>query len=194
MHGFAATNARRASIAAFLASVLLAASPAHAQLESARLRSGATPTLPLSNVVGSGQVWLLVSLNAEGVVTSIDTLSATAPSTAAPVPARCGSPRPGASPRLSVPFAVKGRGFEQSADVAGQHVVRGGADRPTPPTRRPGRCRLPPRIHARAGAAPHAADPLHAIRPPRGDRVGVLHRLDLRRAKGPPTSNWSTFA
>ena len=25
-------------------------------------------------------------------------------------------------------------------------------------------------------------------------RVGVLHRLDLRRAKGPPTSNWSTFA
>ena len=79
MHGFAATNARRASIAAFLASVLLAASPAHAQLEPARLRSGATPTLPLSNVVGSGQAWLLVSLNAEGVVTSIDTLSVTAP-------------------------------------------------------------------------------------------------------------------
>ena len=82
----------------------------------------------------------------------------------------------------------------EDGTLAGQHVVRGGAHRPTPPTRRPGRCRLPPRIHARAGAVPHAADPLHAIRPPRGDRVGVLHRLDLRRAKGPPTSNWSTFA
>ena len=26
------------------------------------------------------------------------------------------------------------------------------------------------------------------------DRVGAPHRLDLRRAKGPPASNWSTFA
>ena len=66
-----------------------------------------------------------------------------------PHPFRRGAdPRdPELRPGFPVPFAVKGRGFEQSADVAGQHVVRGGADRPTPPTRRPGRCRLPPRIY-----------------------------------------------
>ena len=67
---------------------------------------------------------------------------------------------------------------------------------PTGPRRRHGvgdvvACR---RADARAGALPHPADPLHAIRPTRGDRVGALHRLDLRRAKGPPASNWSTFA
>ena len=89
---------------------------------------------------------------------------------------------------------MKGRGFEDPADVADQDVVRGGPDRPAPPARRRGRRRLPPRVDARAGALPHPADPLHAIRPTRGDRVGALHRLDLRRAKGPPASNWSTFA
>ena len=41
---------------------------------------------------------------------------------------------------------------------------------------------------------PHPADPLQAVRPTRGDRVGAPHRLDLRRAKGPPASSWSTFA
>ena len=99
-------------------------------------------------------------------------------------------------PGFPVPFAVKGRGFEQSADVAGQHVVRGGADRPTPPTRRPGRpvaCRRAYTLDTVARCHT-TADPLHALRPPRGDRAGVLHRLDLRRAKGPPTSNWSTVA
>ena len=62
----------------------------------------------------------------------------------------------------------------------------------TTPRRRP--CRLPPRIHTGAGAVPHAADPLHAIRPMGGDRLGATHRVDLRRAKGPPASRWSTFA
>ena len=58
-----------------------------------------------------------------------------------------------------------------------------------PPTRRPGRRCLPPRVDAGAGALPHAADPLHAVRPTRGDRLGAPHRVDLRRAKGPPASN-----
>ena len=40
---------------------------------------------------------------------------------------------------------------------------------------------------------PHAADPLHAIRPTGGDRLGATHRVDLRRAKGTPASRWSTF-
>ena len=96
-------------------------------------------------------------------------------------------------PGFPVPFAVKRRGFEHPADVADQNVIRGGTDRPAAPTP-PRRRRLPPRVDAGAGAVPHAADPLHAIRPTHGDRVGAPHRLDLRRAKGPPASNWSTFA
>ena len=62
------------------------------------------------------------------------------------------------------------------------------------PTRHLGRCRLPPCVDAGASAVPHPADPLQAVRPTRGDRVGAPHRLDLRRAKGPPASSWSTFA
>ena len=50
------------------------------------------------------------------------------------------------------------------------------------------------RAHLFADAVPHAADPLHAIRPTGGDRLGATHRVDLRRAKGPPASSWSTFA
>ena len=97
-------------------------------------------------------------------------------------------------PGLPVPFAMKGRRFEHPANVADQDVVRGRADRPAAPTRHLGRCRLPPRVDAGASAVPHPADPLQAVRPTRGDRVGAPHRLDLRRAKGPPASSWSTFA
>ena len=50
------------------------------------------------------------------------------------------------------------------------------------------------RAHLFADAVPHAADPLHAIRPTGGDRLGATHRVALRRAKGPPASSWSTFA
>ena len=39
-----------------------------------------------------------------------------------------------------------------------------------------------------------AADPRHAVRPTRGDRLGAPHRVDRRRAKGAPASRWSTFA
>ena len=39
-------------------------------------------------------------------------------------------------------------------------------------------------VDAGAGAVPHAADPPHAVRPTRGDRLGAPHRVDLRRAKG----------
>ena len=89
---------------------------------------------------------------------------------------------------------MKRRGFEHPAKVGHQDVVRGRADRPaaTTPCRRP--CRLPPRRHTGAGAVPHAADPLHARRPTGGDRLGATHRVDLRRANGPPASSWSTFA
>ena len=97
-------------------------------------------------------------------------------------------------PGFPVPFAMKGRGFEHAADVADQDVVRGGADRPAAATRRLGPRRLPPRVDAGAGTVPHTAEPLQAIRPTRGDRLGAVHRFDLRRAKGPPASNWSTFA
>ena len=97
-------------------------------------------------------------------------------------------------PGLPVPLAMKRRGFEHPAKVGHQDVVRGSADRPAATTRRRGPCRLPPRIHTGAGAVPHAADPLHAIRPTGGDRLGATHRVDLRRAKGPPASSWSTFA
>ena len=97
-------------------------------------------------------------------------------------------------PGFSVPLAMKRRGFEHPANVGHQDVVRGSADRPAATTRRRGPCRLPPRIHTGAGAVPHAADPLHAIRPTGGDRLGATHRVDLRRAKGPPASSWSTFA
>ena len=97
-------------------------------------------------------------------------------------------------PGFSVALTMKRRGFEHPAKVGHQDVVRGSADRPaaTTPCRRP--CRLPPRIHTGAGAVPHAADPLHARRPTGGDRLGATHRVDLRRAKGPPASSWSTFA
>ena len=97
-------------------------------------------------------------------------------------------------PGFSVALAMKRRGFEPPANVGHQDVVRGSADRPAATTqgRRP--CRLPPRIHTGAGAVPHAADPLHAIRPTGGDRLGATHRVDLRRAKGPPASSWSTCA
>ena len=104
---------------------------------------------------------------------------------------RADSLDPQLRPGFPVPFAMKRRRLEHAANMADQDVVRGGADRPAPAR---GRRRLPPRIHAGAGAVPHAADPLHAVRPTRGDRVGALHRLDLRRAKGPAASNWSTFA
>ena len=97
-------------------------------------------------------------------------------------------------PGFSVALTMKRRGFEHPAKVGHQDVVRGSADRPaaTTPCRRP--CRLPPRIHTGAGAVPHAADPRHARRPTGGDRLGATHRVDLRRAKGPPASSWSTFA
>ena len=97
-------------------------------------------------------------------------------------------------PGLPVPFAMKGRRFEHPANVADQDVVRGRADRPAAPTRHLGRCRLPPRVDAGASAVPHPAAPLQAVRPTRRDRVTAPHRLDLRRAKGPPASSWSTFA
>ena len=108
-----------------------------------------------------------------------------------PLLGRADSLDPKLRPGFPVPFAMKRRRLEHAANMADQDVVRGGADRPAPAR---GRRRLPPRIHAGAGAVPHAADPLHAVRPTRGDRVGALHRLDLRRAKGPAASNWSTFA
>ena len=91
-------------------------------------------------------------------------------------------------PGLPVPLAMKRRGFEHPAKVGHQDVVRGSAGRPAATTRRRGPCRLRPRIHTGAGAA----DPLHAIRPTGGDRP--LIAVDLRRAKGPPASSWSTFA
>ncbi len=97
-------------------------------------------------------------------------------------------------PGFPVPFAMKRRGLEHSTNVADQDVVGGGADRTAATTRRRGQGRLPPRIHARASAVPHAADPLHAVRPTGGDRMGVTHRVDLRWAKGTPASSWSTFA
>ena len=40
---------------------------------------------------------------------------------------------------------------------------------------------------------PHAADPLHGIRPT-GGTTGRHSCVDLRRAKGPLASSWSTFA
>ena len=97
-------------------------------------------------------------------------------------------------PHVSVALAMKRRGFEHPTNVGHQDVIRGGADRTAATTRRRGRGRLTPRIHAGAGAVPHAADPLHAIRPTGGDRLGATHRVDLRRAKGPLASSWSTFA
>ena len=93
-------------------------------------------------------------------------------------------------PGFPVPFAMKRRGLEQAANVADQDGVRGGADRPAATTRRRRQDRLTPRIHARASAVPHAADPLHAVRPTGGDRLGATHRVDLRRAKGTPASSW----
>ena len=98
-------------------------------------------------------------------------------------------------PGFSVALAMQRRGFEHPANVGHQDVVRGSADRPaaTTPCRRP--CRLPPRIHTGAGAVPHAADPLHAIRPTGGDRLGATHRVDevsagpkgRRPPAGPPS-------
>ena len=111
-------------------------------------------------------------------------------STGAPAPSRCGSLRTAASPRLSGTPRHETARLRALGELGHQDVVRGGADRPAATTRRRGRCRLPPRIHA----LPHAADPLHAIRPTGGDRLGATHRVDLRRAKGPPASSWSTFA
>ena len=96
-------------------------------------------------------------------------------------------------PDFSVPLAMKWRGFEHPADVADQHHVRGGTDRPAAPGGARPR-RVPSRVDAGPRPSPHAADPLYAVRPTGGDRLGATHRVDLRRAKGPPASRWSTFA
>ena len=79
-----------------------------------------------------------------------------------PLLGRADSLDPKLRPGFPVPFAMKRRRLEHAANMADQDVVRGGADRPAPAR---GRRRLPPRIHAGAGAVPHAADPLHARRP-----------------------------
>ena len=113
-----------------------------------------------------------------------------------PHPLLRGAPplNPQLRPHFSVALTMKRRGFEHPTNVGHQDVIRGGADRTAATTRRRGRGRLTPRIHAGAGAVPHAADPLHAIRPTGGDRLGATHRVDLRRANGPLASSWSTFA
>ena len=82
-----------------------------------------------------------------------------------PHPLLRGAPplNPQLRPHFSVALAMKRRGFEHPTNVGHQDVIRGGADRTAATTRRRGRGRLTPRIHAGAGAVPHAADPLHAI-------------------------------
>ena len=89
---------------------------------------------------------------------------------------------------------MKRRGFCTRRTWATRTSSGGGADRTAATTRRRGRGRLTPRIHAGAGAVPHAADPLHAIR----RRVEIdwapLIASTSRRAKGPLASSWSTFA
>ena len=102
-----------------------------------------------------------------------------------PHPLLRGAPplNPQLRPHFSVALAMKRRGFEHPTNVGHQDVIRGGAARTAATTRRRGRGRLTPRIHAGAGAVPHAADPLHAIRPTGGDRLGATHRVDLRRAQ-----------
>ena len=97
-------------------------------------------------------------------------------STVAPVPARCGSSRPAASPTLS--------GTLRHETVRPRAP---GCGRPAP---RPWRHRRREAKDAGPRPSPHAADPLYAVRPTGGDR----NRVDLRRAKGPPASRWSTFA
>ena len=108
-----------------------------------------------------------------------------------PLLGRADSHDPQLRPGFPVPFAMKRRRLEHAANMADQDVVRGGADRPAPAR---GRRRLPPRIHAGAGAVPHAADPLHAVRPtawrssgrpssprpPPGQRAGRLQLVHLR--------------
>ena len=74
----------------------------------------------------------------------------------------------------------------------GRHPGRRRSDRgddTAPGTRSPDASHTPG-----AGAVPHAADPLHAVRPTGGDRLGAIHRVDLRRVTGTPASRWSTFA
>ena len=90
-----------------------------------------------------------------------------------PHPLLRGAPplNPQLRPHFSVALAMKRRGFEHPTNVGHQDVIWGGADRTAATTRRRRRGRLTPRIHAEAGAVPHAADPRHAIRPTGGDRL-----------------------
>ena len=110
---------------------------------------------------------------------------------AAPVHCEVRIPSTQLRPGLSVPLAMKRRGFEHPA-VGHQDVVRGSADRPAATYTAQGTAnRLPPRIHSGCGATRGRPESRHT---PDGWRsLGPL-RVDLRRAKGPPASSWSTFA
>ena len=80
-----------------------------------------------------------------------------------------------------------------------QDVIRGGADRirGEPNTAAVGRVShwpTPPAYTLERAQCHTRQTRCTPVRPTGGDRVGASHRLDLRRAKGPPASSWSTFA
>ena len=90
-------------------------------------------------------------------------------------------------PGFAVPFAMKRRGFKHPADVADEHRVRGGTDRPAATPRRACPRRVTPRVDAGPRPFPHAAEGrlsvaafthrvaerLHAEDPRWGRRVNV---------------------
>ena len=49
-------------------------------------------------------------------------------------------------------------------------------------------------IHTRTGPIPNPAGPLQAVNLSHGDRAGLAHLLDLRRAKGDPASRRAAFS
>ena len=97
---------------------------------------------------------------------------------------------------VRAPHHIGGRGVRfsvaiDSAPVPGARMVPPGAgQRGAPPTRRPGWSA--PRIHARAGAVPHAADPTPYARRVEIEWASFIASTSV--GPGPPTSNWSTFA
>ena len=104
----------------------------------------------------------------------------------------CETLRPAASPTLS--------GTLRHETVRLRAL--GGCGRPAP---RPGRHRPARGAVRRATASravarrrwtapvPTRGRPVVRRTPDGGDRLGATHRVDLRRAKGPPASRWSTF-
>ena len=116
-------------------------------------------------------------------------------STGAPAPSRCAFPRPAASPRLF------GRPHHETARL--RAPGEGG-----PPGRRPGQRRSargddtvqetvsPAAAHTHWSGRGATRGRPAARQTPDGWRStsGATHRVDLRRAKGPPASSWSTFA